>query len=309
MGDLTFGESLGLLENTDYTPWVALIFLSLKFGTYMRALRLFPFFKITLHLWTPKGLQEKRQQHFQYASDRVTKRLEAKLQRPDIWGIVLRQQEQGHGLSLKEMHSNAALFMGAGTETTATELSGLLYLLLQNPSKMSRLVQQIRETFQTDEDITMDGSAKIDYLHACVEESLRLYPPVPIGLPRVAPAGGATICGDFIPGGYEVCITQYSTYRSSANFRNPNSFIPERWMSDPEYATDSKTALQPFSYGPRNCIGQNMAYHEIRLIITKLLWHYDFTLCKESESWIDMQKVYALWEKLPLLVKVKPVQR
>lgn len=199
MGDLTFGEPLGLLEKSDYTPWVALIFQALKFATYLRALKSFVIFRTILSLWVPKSLENMRNAHFRYSVDQVNKRLEAKTERPDIWGLVLRQGELGRGLSLKEMHSNAALFMGAGTETTATELSGLLYLLLKNPAKMAKLSGDIRGAFRYDEDITMEQISRVPYVQACLDEGLRLYPPVPTGLPRVVPSGGSMIADHFVP--------------------------------------------------------------------------------------------------------------
>jgi cytochrome P450 len=100
-----------------------------------------------------------------------------------------------------------------------------------------------------------------------------------------------------------VAITQYATYRSPNNFTKPDSFIPERWI-DAEYNSDKKTALQPFSIGPRNCIGQNMAYHEMRLVLTKLLWHFDFELDEKCRGWAEGQRVFALWEKKPLELRV-----
>lgn len=115
MGDLTFGAPLGLLEKSDYTPWVATIFMALKFGTYVRGLKSFYVFKVIIDFLGPKALGAKRNAHFNYAAMQVDKRLEIKTERPDIWGLVLRQAELGRALSLKEMHSNAALFMGAGT--------------------------------------------------------------------------------------------------------------------------------------------------------------------------------------------------
>jgi cytochrome P450 len=201
MGDLTFGEPLGLLEKSDYTPWAALIFQVLRAGTYIRVLKMSPLINAVLKLWIPRSLKKKRDEHFNFSIDRVNKRLDTKSERPDIWGLVLRQQELGRGLSLDEMHSNAGLFMGAGTETTATELSGLLYYLLSNPTKMDILVKEIREAFPTEEDMSMERIAKLEYLHACLEESLRMYPPVPIGLPRIVSGNGTKICDDIIPAG------------------------------------------------------------------------------------------------------------
>ena len=84
MGDLTFGEPLGLLEKSDYTPWVALIFMALKFGTYMRALKAFTMFRAIIEFLGPKALGKKRNAHFAYSTDQVNKRLEAKTERPGI---------------------------------------------------------------------------------------------------------------------------------------------------------------------------------------------------------------------------------
>lgn len=103
------------------------------------------------------------------------------------------------------------LTLDTGTETTATELSGLIFYLLKNPQAMKKLVSEIREKFSSEQAMAMEDIARLEYLHACLEESLRLYPPVPIGLPRIIPAGGATICGKHVPGGvrlnmlYEMC--------------------------------------------------------------------------------------------------------
>jgi cytochrome P450 len=215
MGDLTFGEPLGLLEKSDYTPWAALIFQVLRAGTYIRVLKMSPIFNRILKVWIPSGLKKKRDEHFNFSIDRVNKRLDTKTERPDIWGLVLRQQELGRGLSLDEMHSNAGLFMGAGTETTATELSGLLYYLLSNPDKMATLVKEIRTAFPTEEEMSMERIAKLKYLHACLEEGLRMYPPVPIGLPRVVPGKGTKICDEFIPGGVSLALRSTTPHQSN----------------------------------------------------------------------------------------------
>jgi len=52
-------------------------------------------------------------------------------------------------------------------------------------------------------------------------------------------------------------VTQLAAYRNPNNFREPYSFIPERWLPESkEYASDKKYALQPFSTGPRVCLGK-----------------------------------------------------
>lgn len=86
-----------------------------------------------------------------------------------------------------------------GSETTATLLSGVTYYLLCNPSTLAKLTTEIRNAFQREDEITITSVGQLPYLLACLDEGLRVYPPVPIGLPRVVPKGGATIAGRFVP--------------------------------------------------------------------------------------------------------------
>lgn len=134
-----------------------------------------------------------------YSHDRVDRRLARKTNRSDIWTLVLRQ-EGDKALSLGEMHSNSDLFMIAGTETTATLLSGLTYYLLTNPSTMEKLKQEIRHAFDSDKEICFQKLVQLKYLNACVSEALRMYPPVPTGLPRLTPPEGIAIDGHWVPG-------------------------------------------------------------------------------------------------------------
>ncbi|KAF2500029.1 cytochrome P450 [Lophium mytilinum] len=306
MGKLTFGEDLKLLEKNEYDPWVAVIFQGVKENSRARAMRNFPLF-ITLEPYiSGEAMNKKRIAHFNYSADRVDHRLAAKSDQPDIWNLVMRQKER-YGLSVGEMHSNASLFMLAGTETTATLLSGVTFHLLKNPDKLAKLTTEIRTAFATEEDITIESLAQLKYLHGCLEEGLRMYPPVPVGFPRTVPAEGATICGDFIPGGTSVCLSQWAAYESELNFTSPKAFMPERWLDDERFAGDDKSVFQPFSYGPRNCLGKNLAYHEMRIILATVLWQFDLELCPESTAWAD-QKVYTLWDKPPLMCTLHPIR-
>ena len=151
-----------------------------------------------VNLLLGRFINHMREVHFKYSTDRVDRRLATQTDRPDIWTLVLRQEGE-KALSLGEMHSNADLFMIAGTETTATLLSGLTYYLLVNPEKMKTLQEEIRSAFKSRQDISMGRLSQLNYLHACVEEALRMYIPAPIGLPTSTPPGGTAICGEWVP--------------------------------------------------------------------------------------------------------------
>jgi len=105
-----------------------------------------------------------------------------------------------------------------------------------------------------------------------------------------------------------ISMQQYVSYRLRSNFHRPEEFLPQRWLGDVEFADDNRAALQPFAVGPRNCIGRNLAYAEMRLILAKVLYNFDLDLDAKTGQWMD-QKVYGIWEKKPLWVKLKPVAR
>lgn len=68
-------------------------------------------------------------------------------------------------------------------------------------------------------------------------------------------------------------VHQLSTYRNEANFKNAYEFHPERWLQDPEYKDDNLNALEPFSVGPRNCVGKNLAWHGACSLLCSLTDH------------------------------------
>jgi cytochrome P450 len=228
-------------------------------------------------------------------------------------------------MTYNQLNVNAKILLGAGSETTATWLSGissltklvivpsrlpsgLTYFLLKNPRALEKLTKEIRRKFESADDITMIGVNSCSYLLACLEESLRIFPPSPATHARYTPPGGITIEGNYVPEGIAVGIPIYAACHSALNFQDPDIFIPERWTGeDRRYDTDRKDAMQPFSLGPRNCIGPNLAYVETKLVITKLLWHFDM-VDSGNENWLD-QKIYMVWQKPPLMIKLMPVQR
>lgn len=206
MADLTFGESLNQLTDSSYHPWVKAIFSYVKIVSISKVCRAWPGFTVLLQSMVPKDTREKRKQHLAFSADSIDKRMASKTERPDIWTFVTRHSQEDGGLKPTELYSNGTLFMLAGTETTATELSGLTYLLLKNPDKMHRLTEELRRSFSSFDDMTMTNLSQLEYLSACIEEGLRYYPPVPVGPPRTTPKGGAFVCGRWTPGGVSLPV-------------------------------------------------------------------------------------------------------
>ncbi|MCJ1300724.1 hypothetical protein MMC08_003521 [Hypocenomyce scalaris] len=253
----------------------------------------------------PKSLLARRDAHRQMTLEKSRRRLQLETDRIDFLGPLTKPSS---GVSEEEFTSNASGLILAGSETTATLLSGATFHLLRSPDSFAKLVQEVRSAFSSEDDINLVGVNGLQYMLACLDESLRMYPPVPAGFPRRVPEGGASIAGNWVPEQTIVTVTQWAANRSPRNFNLPNEFIPERWLGDPRFNDDDKAALQPFHVGPRNCLGRNLAYVEMRLILARLLWNFDLELVEACERW-DEQEIYGFWQKTPLLVRLKPVRR
>lgn len=94
---------------------------------------------------------------------------------------------------------NASLLILAGSETTATLLSGAIYLLGSHRDVLEKLTQEVRTAFTSEDQITLTSVNNLSYMLACLNESLRQYPPAALGLPRIVPKGGSKIAGHWVP--------------------------------------------------------------------------------------------------------------
>lgn len=110
--------------------------------------------------------------------------------------------------------------------------------------------------------------------------------------------------GGPVPAGTRVSVHHYATYRSPINFRDPDHFIPKRWLNDSTYSNDNRKCFQPFSIGSRDCLGQIIALQEMQLILARLFFNFNLEACKESLTSWDQQKAFVLWEKKPLMCRL-----
>ncbi|KAH8780103.1 cytochrome P450 [Diaporthe sp. PMI_573] len=124
------------------------------------------------------------------------------------------------------------------------------------------------------------------------------------------PQGGATVYGYWLPGGTCVSIHAYTLNRRLDYFFSATSFLPKRWLPavtadlSSSFARDRLQAMLTLSTGPRNCPGQHLAWAELRLILTRLVWPFDMSLVTDRRlRWEDLCTF--LWvEKKPVVVKM-----
>ena len=306
VGDLALGESFHGLERSEYHGWVSILFTQFKAATMLVSIRLLGFGK-ALKVLIPKTLLNRRKEHTAMANKRIHRRLDqgasADAQRNDFMTHILRHNDE-KGMSVLEIEATMRVLVLAGSETTATALSAMIGNLLRNPLILDNLKFEIRKSFRHAAEICAKRVADLPYLRAVIEEGLRLGSPVALGMPRMVPASGAEVSGHWLPGGTSVSASGFSSNRSAMNFPDsPALFDPSRWQSESTSERPSSLAFNPFSLGPRNCLGRNLAYLEMRLILSHLLWTFDIEAEGEIPIW-EEQKSWILWEKRPLYVRL-----
>lgn len=306
IGDLLFGDSFHSLENSEHHPWVKSIYPGVKFGTIMTAFDHFGPMGSLARWCLPKSLARKKYQHFQWASERIDQRMQQKTDRPDFMTYILRNNDE-KGMTRAEIDSNAALLILAGSDTSALTCASSTWFALKNRLVMETLQKEIRSSFDSTDDITIASTASLPYLHAVIQEALRLHPPGPLSVPREVDRPDVVVCGHLIPVGTRVGIPSEPAHRLSKNFVEPLSFLPERWLenADPKFDADRKDVYEPFMVGPRGCMGKSLAWAEMKLILAKVIWSFDLAVSEnQKKDWAD-QKIWILHERGPLFVNLR----
>jgi cytochrome P450 len=170
----------------------------------------------------------------------------------------------------------------AGHDTTAISLRNALFFLLKNPKCKEKLRKELDEVL--DEDKIVLSYRKIKHLpclRACIDESLRMLPPVIFGLPRRTPLEGAPILDGFGAVDTSVSMSAYVVHHQESIFQDHDSYKPERWLG--QEGKSLQPFFVPFSTGARGCIGRSINYLEQTILIASLVHRYEFAL--PSADW------------------------
>jgi len=192
--------------------------------------------------------------------------------------MLVSADEPGSGMSDDDVAGNVFTMLLAGEDTTATSLSWMLDLLWRNPNAMQRAREEVDRELAPLADMaawTAQDLGRLDWLEACIHESMRLKP---VGPFNVVEALKDTVVGDVaIRKGTPVLLLMRHDTVSEAVFPQANAFLPERWL--PEGAelapAHAKRVSMPFGGGSRVCPGRYLALLEIKLAAAMLLSHFD----------------------------------
>lgn len=205
-------------------------------------------------------------------------------------------------------------FLFAGHDTTSILLSWVFYELARHPRKLKAVRDELDALFGPDTDpasvrdklLAPGGEelcSKMPYISAVIKEALRVHPPA--GTARMSPKGA----GLMLPtgNGDEVCVDGHVIYNCATLIQSDknvygetaNEFMPERWLDNPDTSEQTNadmatgkdgipaSAWRPFERGPRNCIGQELANIEARVILAVVARRYDFVKVGAGEFQVD----------------------
>ena len=211
------------------------------------------------------------------------------------------KMESGEDLMSREQIRNEiiVLFM-AGHETTANVLAWTWYLLSQAPDVEQKLQQELEEVLG-DRVPEYADVENLKYTRAILDETMRLYPPVPI-LSRQA-LKEDKIRGKKIPAGSLMLIVPWLIQRHKKFWKNPDAFMPERFMPGAE--NPLKFTYLPFSAGPRVCIAKSFGITESVLAIAIVAQKFRLTLPKNAEVKHECRLTLRPKGKLPMTLEIR----
>ncbi|KAJ5654239.1 cytochrome P450 [Penicillium lividum] len=211
--------------------------------------------------------------------------------RDTVFDLLLESNDRkGYQVAdMSELIDEAFLLVIAGSDTTAYSLSCATYYILNHGDILSKLKAELATVPRhVDGHLDCRNIQSLPYLTCVVKESLRLATAVPGVSPRVVPPQGTTVQGQFIPGGSIVSISGRTIHDNPDLFPEPEKFKPERWLGDQGKELERWNVT--FSKGPRMCIGINLAYMEIYMILATFFADFDLSLHEtdaKSMEWLD----------------------
>ena len=206
------------------------------------------------------------------------KRYQAGEKLDDFFQALMESKDgKPNDLEWGEIVAEVNVMMNAGSVTTAIAMANVLHQLLKLPKILEKLRVEIDAVMDENEIIApYEKVRNLPYLRACLDESLRLFPPTSHGLTRATPPEGSIILDDFIAGDTTVSMSAFVAHRDETVFPEPEKFIPERWLG--EKGKELQPYFIAFSAGARGCIGRNISYLEQTVLLASVLHRYEFAL-------------------------------
>jgi benzoate 4-monooxygenase len=299
IGDLAFGQPFGMLEKgkditeirmtpdapVTYAPAVEVLNRRGEVSGTLGCLpQLKPYAKYLPDPFFSQGLAAV-QNLAGIAVARVSQRLDGKqdVERVDLLARLMEgKDEKGEKLGRAELTAEALTQLIAGSDTTSNTSCAILYWVTKTPGVLEKLRKELDEAIPQGMDVPAYDQVKdLKYMQNVINETLRIHSTSSLGLPRVVPPGtGIDLLGHHFPPYTVLSVPAYTIHHSKEIWgSDADEFVPDRWDNLTER---QKNGFIPFSYGPRSCVGRNVAEMELALIVATTFRRYDFDLYEKN---------------------------
>ena len=214
----------------------------------------------------------------------------------DVLSMLLQTRDEDNSmLTESEVIGHTTVIFAAGHETSSNALTWTLFLLSQHPQFAAELLDEL-DAMLGGAPPTLDQLQELPLLEYTIKESMRLLPPVPWNTRTTA--GPTELGGHHLPVGTEVIISIYHTHHMAELYEQPEVFNPHRWSTIERDSFE----YNPFSGGPRMCIGAPFAMQEMKIALAMMLQRYRFQLLPDVPVERFVSITMALKYGLPMLV-------
>ncbi|KAL1948749.1 hypothetical protein VTO73DRAFT_10555 [Trametes versicolor] len=285
MCDMAFGGGSELLRDGDLNNFWEMLENGLPPGTFVGHV---PW--LGPYLARIPALTADLQKVLAHCQSLTVGRIQRGAQRRDLFHYLNNEDEpETQPPPLKLIVNEGVVAIVAGSDTVSITLTSIFFCLATHPEAYKRLEEEIDRFYPPGQDpYNTEHHREMHYLTAVINEALRVYPTVPGGVQRCVPhdSNGVTLGSIFLPPGTSAWYHQFSAYHDARHFfPKTDDFWPERWLlasgrlsfssfsSNIDEATfmHNEAAFVPFSYGPMNCVGKNLAMLEMRVVACAVL--------------------------------------
>ncbi|KAG1341835.1 cytochrome P450 94B3-like [Cocos nucifera] len=196
-------------------------------------------------------------------------------------------------------------FMFAGWETMPTAMTWFFWLVSTRPEVEERILDEIdsvrRRHGNPDGKLTLDELREMDYLHAVLSETLRLYPPVSL-CPRRCAEDDMLPDGTLVKKGWRVIYNSYAMGMMESIWGEEcNEFKPERWLENGVFRPKNPYQFPVFHAGPRTCLGKETAYIQMKVLAASIIERFSFDVAARVE--IEFFSILSMKGGLPVSVR------
>ncbi|KAE8150476.1 cytochrome P450 [Aspergillus avenaceus] len=295
IGEITFGKSFGIIERGHDTDNILhSVDEVLAYGARMGV---FP----ELHPWVAwvtglLGIKIPFYSVMEYIYSQINSRSDADNTGNDFLTklLALRKTDK---ISRVDVDITIGNNIAAGSDTTASTLAAVVYYLRKHPQAEAKLREEIDALAgegKISDPVTFDEARRMPYLQACIKEVLRIHPAVGRLLARIVPPEGATLSGQYFPGGTTVGVSPWVLHYNEDVFGpDVTVFRPERWLeADKDRLSLMDQSSISFGVGSRTCIGKNISLLEMSKVIPQLYRQFEFELVNPDGKWATWNDLF-----------------